>query len=174
MVDFKQIEKKWQKKWQESKIFETKPDKRKKFFITVPYPYVSGPYHIGHGRSYTCGDIFARFNRLKGYNVLFPMAFHITGTPVLAVSKSVQMKDKKSLDTLREYISYHTKDKKQIEKILDSFTEPINVYTYFSKTMKRDFNSLGMSIDWQREFTTADKIYNKFIEWQFLKFKEKK
>lgn len=172
-MDLKKIEEKWQKKWAKEKIFEAKPDERKKFFITVPYPYVSGPYHIGHGRSYVCGDIFARYRRLKGYNVLFPMAFHITGTPVLAVSISVKMKDEKSLNTLRKYISYHTKDKFEIEKILSSFTEPINVYTYFSKTMKEDFNKLGMSLDWTRKFTTADKIYNKFVEWQFLKFKEK-
>ena len=174
MSDLKKIEEKWQNRWKESKIFEAERDKREKFFITVPYPYVSGPYHIGHGRSYTCGDIFARYRRLKGYNVLFPMAFHITGTPVLAVSKAVQMRDPKALDTFRKYISYHTKDEKEIEKILNSFIKPINVYTYFSKTMKKDFNNLGMSLDWTREFTTADKIYNKFIEWQYLKFKEKK
>ncbi len=172
-MDFRKIEEKWRKKWDESKIFEANPDKRKKFFITVPYPYVSGPYHIGHGRSYVCGDIFARYKRLRGYNVLFPMAFHITGTPVLAVSISVKMKDEKSLNALRKYISFHTKDKKEIEKILSGFTEPVNVYSYFSKTMKKDFNDLGMSLDWRREFTTADRTYNKFIEWQFLKLKEK-
>ena len=173
-MNLKKIEEKWNKRWNESKIFEANPDEREKFFITVPYPYVSGPYHIGHGRSYVCGDIFARYRRLMGYNVLFPMAFHITGTPVLAVSISVKMKDEKALNTLRKYISYHTKDEKEIEKTLMSFAEPINVYSYFSKTMKKDFNSLGMSLDWRREFTTADRIYNKFIEWQFLKLKEKK
>ncbi len=172
MVDLKKIEKKWQKKWEEAKIFEAEPDgKRKKFFITVPYPYVSGPLHIGHGRSFTCGDIFARFKRLKGFNVLFPIAFHITGTPVLAISKSIQAKDEKILKLMKEYVSYHTSE--NTESIVQSFREPINIYKYFSKTMKADFGSLGMSFDWRRDFTTADKIYNKFIEWQYFKFKEK-
>ncbi len=174
MVDFKKIEKKWQKIWEEKKIFESDPDSKKnKYFITVPYPYVNGTEHIGHGRSYTCGDIFARFRRLKGFNVLFPIAFHITGTPVLAISKAVETKDEKTLKYMREYISYHTSDKNKIEKILKGFVEPINVYKYFSKTMKHDFNSMGFGFDWRREFTTADKSYNKFIEWQYFKFKEK-
>ncbi len=173
MADFKKIEQKWQKKWEEKKIFEAEPNKREKFFITVPYPYVSGPLHIGHGRSFTCGDIFARFKRLKGFNVLFPIAFHITGTPVLAITKSVQAKDEKTMKLMREYVSYHTTDKEKIEGIVESFAEPINVYKYFSKTMKADFTSLGVSFDWRRDFTTADKIYNKFIEWQYFKFKEK-
>ncbi|MFZ3077008.1 MAG: leucine--tRNA ligase [Candidatus Aenigmatarchaeota archaeon] len=174
MVDFKKIEKKWQKKWEEAKTFEAEPDgKREKFFIAVPYPYVSGPLHIGHGRSFTCGDIFARFKRLKGFNVLFPIAFHITGTPVLAISKSIQAKDEKVLKLMKEYVSYHTSEKGKIDGIVESFAEPMNIYKYFSKTMKADFTSLGMSFDWRRDFTTADKIYNKFIEWQYFKFKEK-
>lgn len=172
MIDFKKIEKKWQKKWEEAKAFEAEPDsKRKKFFITVPYPYVSGPLHIGHGRSFTCGDIFARFKRLKGFNALFPIAFHITGTPVLAISKSIQAGDEKAIKLFREYVSYHTS--KDIESIVESFKEPMNVYKYFSKTMKQDFNSFGISFDWRRDFTTADKIYNKFIEWQYFKLKKK-
>lgn len=173
MVDFRKIEQKWQKRWEEKKIFEAEPDKRKKFFITVPYPYVNGTEHIGHGRSYTNGDIFARFRRLKGFNVLFPIAFHITGTPVLAISKAVETGDEKTLKYMREYISYHTPDKNEIEKILKGFAEPMNVYKYFSKTMKLDFNAMGFGFDWRREFTTADKIYNKFIEWQYSKFREK-
>lgn len=172
-MDFKKIEKKWQERWVKERVFEAEPDKREKFFITVPYPYVSGPYHIGHGRSYSCGDVFARYKRLKGYNVLFPMAFHITGTPVLAVSRAVRSGDPESLNIYREYISYHTKDKNKIESILKSFVEPMNVYKYFSKTMRKDFENIGMSLDWRRDFTTGDKIYNKFIEWQYYKLKEK-
>ncbi|MEM1695600.1 MAG: class I tRNA ligase family protein, partial [Desulfurococcaceae archaeon] len=71
------IERKWQKIWKEMRVFEAnlEPDKQK-FFITVPYPYANGPLHIGHGRTYTIGDIVARYKRLRGFNVLFPMAFH--------------------------------------------------------------------------------------------------
>ena len=78
LEELRKIEKKWQKKWAESRIFEANPDEsRKKFFITVPYPYVSGPLHIGHGRTYTLGDIIARYKRLRGYNVLYLSLIHI-------------------------------------------------------------------------------------------------
>ncbi|MFH1786447.1 MAG: leucine--tRNA ligase [archaeon] len=174
MADFQKIEKKWQKRWKESKIFEGQPDpSRKKFFITVPYPYVSGPYHIGHGRSYIIGDVFARYKRLKGYNVLFPMAYHVTGTPVLAVSQGIKSSDPKFVSQMREYIAIHTQNPQEVEKILNSFTDPWSVYEYFSNTMRVDFESIGMGVDWRRDFTTGDKIYNQFIWWQYFKFKEK-
>ena len=168
MVDFAKIEKKWQRRWYKEKIFDAKPDsKRKKYFITVPYPYASGPLHIGHGRSYTVADIFARYRRLTGKNVLFPIAFHVTGTPVLAVSQQIKSKDAKALEQYKYYIEYHEKDKKRIGKVLKSFEEPENVMKYFSKTMINDFKLAGYSMDFSRQFTTTDKDYNKFIEWQF-------
>ena len=76
MYDPQQIEKKWQDRWEQERIFEANPDPNKnKLFITSPYPYASGPLHIGHGRSFINGDIFARYYRAKGYNVLYPMHF---------------------------------------------------------------------------------------------------
>ncbi|MBD3193519.1 MAG: leucine--tRNA ligase [Candidatus Lokiarchaeota archaeon] len=174
MYDLKKIEKKWQKKWEKAKIFEGNPNSsKKKKFITVPYPYASGPMHIGHGRSYVNGDIFARYYRAKGYNVLFPIAFHITGTPVLAISSAIKNRNKKMKDLMREYIYLHTSDSKKIEKILSSFQDPWNIVNYFSKSMLVDLKTLGMSMDWRRTFTTGDKIYNKFIEWQFDKLYDK-
>ena len=169
MYNAKEIEKKWQDRWEASKIFEANPDsKKEKKFMTVPYPYASGPTHIGHGRSDVNGDIFARYYRAKGYNVLFPMAFHITGTPVLAISSSIERKDEKMLERMRNYVSLHTSSGQKVEKIVRSFTDPWNVVNYFSETIKLDLKSIGMSIDWRRQFTTGDKLYNKFIEWQFL------
>ena len=113
------IEKKWQDKWEQAKIFEANPDpNKKKIFITSPYPYASGPLHIGHGRSFVNGDVFARYYRAKDYNVLYPMAFHITGTPVLAISSSLERKDKLIITRMKEYISLHTKNQQEVEKIL--------------------------------------------------------
>ncbi|MHA1785535.1 MAG: leucine--tRNA ligase [Candidatus Helarchaeota archaeon] len=173
-MDLVAIEKKWQKRWAEAKIFEADPDPNKeKKFITIPYPYTSGTTHIGHGRSYTGGDIFARYYRAKGYNTLLPMAFHITGTPVLAISSSIERGDQVIIARMTEYVGLHTKDKKKIQEIVNSFVDPWNVVKYFSKTMKIDFQTIGIGLDWRREFTTGDKIYNKFIEWQYYKFDEK-
>ena len=158
------IEKKWQIKWEQAKIFEADPDpSKKKIFITSPYPYPTGLSHIGNGRSFINGDIFARYYRAKGYNVLYPMAFHITGTPVLAISSSIERKDPTIIARMKDYISLHTKDKNNINQIVERFTDPWNVVNYFSKAMRIDFKSMGMSLDWRREFSTGDKLYNKFI-----------
>ena len=89
MVDFQEIEEKWQKKWEKKKLFENNPKKGEKYFVTVPYPYTSGPFHIGHGRTYSTADIFVRYQRMQGKNVLWPMGFHVTGTPVLSISKKL-------------------------------------------------------------------------------------
>ncbi len=173
MYNPQQIEKKWQDKWEQAKIFEANPNPdRKKIFITSPYPYASGPLHIGHGRSFVNGDVFARYYRAKGYNVLYPMAFHITGTPVLAISSSIERNNKETIERMEEYVSLHTTDREQVKRIVKSFVEPWNIVNYFSNTYKIDFKALGMSLDWRREFTTGDKLYNKLIEWQFHKLFE--
>ena len=170
MYDPQQIEKKWQDKWEQAKIFEADPIVNKeKIFMTSPYPYASGPSHIGHGRSFVNGDVFARYYRAKGYNVLYPMAFHITGTPVLAISSSIERNDKETIERMEEYVSLHTMDREQVKRLVESFVEPWNIVNYFSDTYKIDFKALGMSLDWRREFTTGDKLYNKLIEWQFHK-----
>jgi len=167
-MDFlKQIERKWQKKWEEARIFEAGPDPNKpKYFITVAYPYPNSPQHIGHGRTYTLADVHARYMRMQGYNVLLPMAFHYTGTPVFAMSKRLAANDEDLIDTfLRIY--------KVPEKLLKDFYEPLTMARYFHKEIKAGMKEIGYSIDWRREFTTIDPQYNRFIEWQFEKLRQK-
>ncbi len=172
MVNFQKIEAVWQDKWEKAGIFEADPDKRIKYFATVPYPYTSGPFHIGHGRTYTIADVFVRYHRMKGENVLWPMAFHVTGTPVLAISKRIKNGEKEFIKQFENYVMLHEKDENKVKEIVRGFVEPENVMKYFALTFKKDFKSIGCSIDWRREFTTNDSEYNKFIEWQFEKLKE--
>lgn len=172
-LDFlRQIEDKWQRIWKEKGIYNAEVDKSKpKFFITVPYPYTSGPLHIGHGRTYIIGDIVARFKRLCGYNVLFPMAFHVTGMPVLSISDRISRGDRKVINMYREYVSYYISG--DVESILETFKDPLNVATFFAENIQKDFERIGLGIDWRRKFHTAEKIYNKFVEWQYYKLLEK-
>ena len=169
MPDFNpsEIERKWIKKWKDSKIFESNPDRKKKYFLTVPYPYASGALHVGHARSYTLGDVTARYYRMLGFNVLFPMASHITGTPILAISKKIEQKDEKSIDANREYISYYESNPNRINAIVSSFNKPENVANFYANAIRNDFESMGYAIDWRRFFTTGDKSYNAFIRWQY-------
>jgi leucyl-tRNA synthetase len=167
LIDWKSIEEKWQKRWEKARLFETNQDpSRPKFFITVAYPYPNSPQHIGHGRTYTIADVHARYKRMKGYNVLFPMGFHYTGTPILAMAKRLSANDHELLDT---FVKIY---KVPLEKIKE-FNEPINIAKYFHEEIKQGMKEIGYSIDWRREFTTIDPHYSRFIEWQFEKLKEK-
>jgi leucyl-tRNA synthetase len=160
------IEEKWRRRWEEEKYFETNPNNKKKFFVTVAYPYPNSPQHIGHGRTYTLADVHARFMRMLGYNVLFPMGFHYTGTPILGMARRVQDNDKKLLETFRTLY-------KVPEDKIKEFVEPVKIADYFHQEIKAGMIEMGYSIDWRREFTTIDPVYSKFIEWQFGKLKEK-
>lgn len=165
-MDWTLLEEKWRHKWEEEKYFETDPNNDKKFFVTVAYPYPNSPQHVGHGRTYTLADVHARFMRMMGYNVLFPMGFHYTGTPILGMARRVQDNDEKLLETFRNI--YKVPDEK-----IREFSEPVKIADYFHQEIKAGMKEMGYSIDWRREFTTIDPVYSKFIEWQFRKLKEK-
>ena len=172
-MDFASVEKKWQERWAKEKAFEPTAGAKKKFFFTVPYPYVSGNLHVGHGRTYAIGDVIARYKRMRGYNVLWPMAFHITGTPVLAVSQKIKSRDPGAISMYRAYVGVYEKDARKIDEIVDSFADPWNVVNYFSKKIVLDFSRMGFSLDFTRQFTSGDEEYNRFVEWQFFKYEEK-
>jgi len=139
----------------------------------VPYPYTSGPLHIGHGRTNTVGDMYARYKRMRGYNVLWPMAFHISGTPTAAISRRIQMNDPETRELYKDYIRLYINNEVKALKILKSFENPRNVADFFSRVISRDFKALGYSIDWRRSFTTGDPHYRAFVNWQFTKLERK-
>ncbi len=170
------IEEKWQQKWNERNVFRSQIDRtRPKYFVTVPYPYATGPLHLGHCRTYTLGDIIARFKRKEGYNVLWPMGFHITGTPVLAISHRIRQKEAKIWNQYREYLQIYEKTatKDEIDRIITTFEDPMACAMYFSGKLMEDFFRMGFSIDDTRQFTTGDAEYSKFIQWQYYKLMDK-
>ena len=160
------IEKKWQKKWADEKLFESNPNDKEKLFITVAFPYPSGAMHIGHGRTYTVPDVYARFKRMEGYNVLFPMAWHVTGAPVIGIADRIKRKDPW---TLNLYENVHRVPKDELPKLED----PEYIVRYFSSEYNEVMHDMGYSIDWRREFRTIDPTYKKFIEWQITTLYEK-
>jgi len=165
-VDWSTIDKKWQKKWAENNDHETNSNDKEKKFITVAYPYPNSPQHIGHGRTYTIADVHSRYLRMKGFNVLFPMGFHYTGTPILGMAKRVEANDTELIEGFKTLY-------KVPEAKIKEFVEPIKIADYFHEEIKSGMVEMGYSIDWRREFTTIDPAYQKFIEWQFRNLKEK-
>jgi len=165
-IDWNVIDKKWQKKWSENNDHEIDSNNKEKKFITVAYPYPNSPQHIGHGRTYTIADVHSRYLRMKGFNVLFPMGFHYTGTPILGMAKRVEANDAELIE------GFKTLYKVPEDKIKE-FVEPVKIADYFHEEIKSGMIEMGYSIDWRREFTTIDPAYQKFIEWQFRNLKEK-
>jgi len=161
-----ELEEKWQEIWNKNRIFEPDPDDRDKFFITVPYPYLNGNLHIGHARTFVIGDLVARYKRMKGYNVLFPMAFHVTGTPIVALAELISKKDERTIKV------YNTLHKIPLD-ILLSLNTPEKIVNYFKVESELALRKIGCSIDWRRKFTTTDTPYKRFITWQFKKLKDK-
>jgi leucyl-tRNA synthetase len=142
--DFKQIEKKWQDKWEEKGVFHAKNEYSKpKFYALVEFPYPSGQgLHVGHPRSYTALDIVARKKRLEGFNVLYPMGWDAFGLPTE---------------------NYAIKN-----KIHPSIVTAQNIARF-----KQQLMSLGLSFDWSREINTTDPKYYKWTQWIFIKLFEK-
>jgi leucyl-tRNA synthetase len=141
--NFKIIEQKWQKFWNENKVFSTKVDKnKKKFYCLEMFPYPSGKIHMGHVRNYTIGDVLARFKALEGYNVLHPMGWDSFGMPAENAARQNNLDPK-------------------------TWTES-NI-----ETMKSQLKQLGLSIDWEREISTCSPKYYKHQQEFFLELYDK-
>jgi leucyl-tRNA synthetase len=141
-------------------VFESNPGEREKWYLTVAYPYPSGAMHVGHGRTYIVPDVIARFWRMRGFEVLYPMAFHVTGAPVIGISKRIARGDEKAIRLYRDLY-------KVPADVLAQFVDPLAIVRHFSEEYERVMRSCGLSIDWRRRFTTVDPTYSKFIEWQW-------
>lgn len=165
-MNLNQIERKWQKKWEEARIFESDADEREKFFVNFPYPYMNGFIHLGHAFSLMRVEILARYKRMRGYNVLFPFAFHCTGTPIIAAAQRIAERESSQMEILRQMgIS---------QEEIPKFADPLYWVSFFPKETMRDLQDMGISVDWRRRFitTSLNPYYDAFIKWQFRKLKD--
>ncbi|ALG82940.1 leucine--tRNA ligase [Halanaeroarchaeum sulfurireducens] len=163
----REIERTWQTRWAERGRYEADPDDGEATFVTVPYPYPSGGMHIGHARTYTVPDVYARYRRLQGDTVLFPIAWHVTGTPIIGAVNRLQEGEPEQLSVLRDTYGV-PKDE------LSDLETPMGFARYFIENhYKANMKALGLSIDWRREFTTNDERYSKFITWQYETLKDR-
>lgn len=161
------ISEKWQKIWSENKVYEADPEKgRAKYFVTAAFMYVNSPMHVGHARTYLIPDILVRFHKMRGINTLYPMGFHYTGTPIIAMAEALKSGDKDLIDL---FINIYDVPKSKIK----DFGDPLKLARYFHEFSKMVMKGFGLAIDWRREFSTIDPEFQSFITWQFFKLKEK-
>ena len=144
MYNFKEVEKKWQDKWDKEGTFNAKDDySMPKWFGLIEFPYPSGQgLHVGHPRSYTALDIVARKRRMQGYNVLYPIGFDAFGLPAENYA-----------------IKNHIHPKITTEQNIAHF--------------KDQLKSIGFSFDWSREINTTDPNYYKWTQWIFIQLFKK-
>ncbi len=167
MNNYQDYEKKWQKIWSEKQIgFVDVLENKPKFFIIWAYLTVSGFHHIGHMRGFSYTDAIARYKRMLGYNVLLPAGGHATGNG--AISKAMKVKEREP-EVIKHY-KEHGLEEKEIEQI----STPNGFVDFFTKRYVKDYKDFGFLGDWRRFTVTTNKDYQKFIEWQFKKLKEKK
>ena len=142
--DFKNIEQKWQKYWEDNKTFSASNDyKKEKWYGLIEFPYPSAQgLHVGHPRSYTALDVIARKRRMQGYNVLYPIGFDAFGLP----AENFAMKN-------------HVHPKTITESNINNF--------------RRQLKSIGFSFDWDREINTTDPNYYKWTQWIFIQLFKK-
>jgi leucyl-tRNA synthetase len=161
------IEDKWQKRWEEARLFEANRDPSKpKFFIIFAYPGVSGYLHVGHMRGYTYTDAISRYKRMRGFNVLFPVGTHASGNISINFAKKVQRKDQNWID----YLTENGCPAEQIEKLAN----PDEVVRYFSSVYVDEYwKKFGFLADWRRFTTTINPEYKQFISWQFKKLHQR-
>lgn len=164
--DYHAMEIKWQKEWASKKLecAERDPNKEK-FMIIFAYPGVTGFLHVGHLRGYTYSDAIARYKRMTGYNVMFPVGTHATGNGAISLAARVAKKD----DDLIDYLIRNgcPKDK------LDEMTDPMKVVDYFNTVYVNDYwKRFGFLADWRRFTCTVYPDYGKFIQWQFRKLND--
>jgi leucyl-tRNA synthetase len=167
MSSSKEIEAKWRESWESTGIFEADPDlKRQKLMVTFPFPYMNGPLHVGHTFTASRVDAYARFKRMQGFNVLWPWGWHWTGQPLLGASQRVARGDEAYIKVLREVDGVP-------ETELKKFVDPLYMAQYYTNEGRLAAKSIGFSVDWRREFTTAMATFEKFIEWQYKNLHEK-
>jgi leucyl-tRNA synthetase len=167
MSSHKQIEDKWRIRWETSRVFEADPNPTKqKIFVTFPYPYMNGPLHVGHAFTASRVDVYARFRRMQGYNVLWPWGWHWTGQPLLGASQRVAKGDQAYIRVLREVDGVPGEE-------LKKFVDPLYMAQYYTNEGRTIAKRIGFSVDWRREFTTVWPTYQKFIEWQYANLREK-
>ena len=144
MYNFKAVEKKWQKRWDDEETFKAVTGENKpKWYGLIEFPYPSAQgLHVGHPRSYTAMDVIARKRRMQGYNVLFPIGFDAFGLPAENFA-----------------IKNHVHPKIITQQNIDNFT--------------RQLKSIGFSFDWSRCINTTDPEYYKWTQWIFIQLFKK-
>lgn len=165
MYDYTHFEKKWQERWDEEKISFSEVSNKKKYFLIWAYLTVSGFHHVGHIRGYSYADAICRYKKMQGFNILLAAGGHASGNSAVAKSLMVKNKDRETLEYYRER-GLQDEDLKKI-------STPEGFVNFFSSLYLKDYASFGFLVDQRRFTVTTNPDYQKFIEWQFKKLKQK-
>ena len=134
----REIEEKWQERWEEEQIFKvTENPHKKKYYLLEMFPYPSGKIHIGHVRNYTIGDVVVRYKRMRGYNVLHPMGWDAFGMPAENAA-------------------------------IEHGIHPARWTYENIASMRKQLKRMGFSYDWDREISTCETVFYRWEHIYFL------
>lgn len=169
MIRLGELESKWAQKWELAGAFHADRDpNRPKVFVTFPYPYMNGPLHLGHAFTSLRVDVYARYKRMKGFNVLFPWAWHWTGQPIVSAADRLAKGDPIMIKEFKE--TDHIPEAELVK-----FTDPVYMARYYTEHNREAVKLLGLSVDWRREFHTStyEPAFSRFVEWQYLRLRDR-
>lgn len=165
-LDWPKIQEKWQKAWKKAELGKAVVSSKEKFMLIFAYPGLSGFPHVGHMRGYSYTDMIARYQRLQGKEVLFPVGTHASGNHAYSFANKIKNHD-------QEWINYLLRNGCSKEK-LKELTEPDKIIDYLNGVFVNDyFKKFGFLCDWDRFTCTTFPDYEKFIQWQFRKLQQK-
>jgi len=164
----KSIEKKWQGRWEKEGAFAPGgpgSGHDGKFFLIFAYPGISGYLHVGHMRGFTYADVITRYKRARGYDVLFPVGFHATGIPAVALAKKIERGDEGTMDYMRRNGCP--------EEVIGTLSDVDRLIDFFSGVYIEEYwKRFGFAMDFSRCMSTVSPGYRNFIRWQFHRLKE--
>jgi leucyl-tRNA synthetase len=160
-------QKNWREEWVKSRIFNVKSDPtKKKFYLLTPPVRDWEPLSLSESRVFIISDTYARFLRLRGWNVLWGTAHQSSSTNITGLSHRIQINHNDTVSELKKQLLKVVGNEEDLDKLVESFQEPWNIVWFFTRINEETLKALGCSLDWERAFSSSDPDFESVVQIQ--------